>query len=137
VSFPGAHTTPRLRVAVAVLAAVWMAATTAQSALPWADTAVSHHPHAFASSHDSGSALLSDHPHLGVGSVPSPPDLLTAVLPTRAGTGVAALGLAAALIAVAALGFRAFIAPVRGPPIGISSPATGQHILTRFCIARR
>ncbi|MFZ0834884.1 MAG: hypothetical protein WAM92_17785 [Mycobacterium sp.] len=114
-----------------------MLAITADSALPWVDVTVSHHPHAFATSHDTGSAVLSDHPHLGASPVPAPREMLTAVLPPRPGTALAALGLAAALIAGVLLGVGTFTPTMRGPPMGIASLATGQHIVTRFCIARR
>jgi hypothetical protein len=133
----GARTTSRLCAVVALLTAAWMLAITAEAALPWADATAQHHPHAFATSHDSGSAVLADHPHLGASTVPAPPELLTAVLPPRAGTALAALGLVAALVAGAALFVQVFMPGMRGPPRGLAALSRGQHIVTRYCIARR
>lgn len=128
---------PRLCAAVALLAAVWMFAIAAEAALPRADAAMPHHPHAFATSHDNAAIVQSDHPHLGTTSVPAPPEMVTAVLPPRAGTALATVALIAALIAGAALFVHLFVPTVRGPPRALAALLTGQQVVTRFCISRR
>lgn len=132
-----ARTTPRLFVAVAWLAAVWMFAMAAETALPSADAAMPHHPHEFAISLGNAAAIQADHPHVGATSVPTPPDMLTAVLPSRIGTALAAVGLVAAVAAGAGLFVRLFSPAVRGPPTALGVLITGQQTVTRLCISRR
>jgi hypothetical protein len=110
---------------------------TADAALSGVDATASHHPHAIAISHDGGSAVLSDHPHMGASSAPAAPEMLTAALPPRVGTALAAVGMITAFVAAAALFTHAVPPAMRGPPRALAALPTGQDVVTRFCIARR
>lgn len=123
--------------AAALVAAVWMLTIMADSGLPWMDAAAPHHPHTVTTPHNGGSAVLLDHhPHLGAGSIPAAPHLITAALPPRAATALAALGLMAALAATTALLAPVVLPAMRGPPWVLAALLTGQQVLTRHCIAR-
>ena len=55
----------------------------------------------------------------------------------RATVALMALGLLAAMVAVAVFYRGAPLALIRGPPRGVGEVLTGRVLLTRLCIARR
>lgn len=127
----------RLHAAVAVMTAVWMLALITDGGPAHTQTITPHHPHVTATSHDAQPAVVSDHPHIGRGTAPTPREVFTAALPPRTVTTLIATGLMAAFVAATALMTRAVMAAVRGPPRPFASSLTGREVITGLCIARR
>ncbi|WP_186273488.1 hypothetical protein [Mycobacterium kubicae] len=137
----GATATPRLRVVVAVMAAVWLAGWLlvigAHHATGHSDSPVQPAQVSLMSSHG-GFAATMDLPHFDKGSSAHPERLMTAVMP-RSATALDALVVLGVVAAVAVGGWLAGLGvPAgRGPPRGPAVFLTGQDVLTRFCLSRR
>ena len=134
---------PRLRSAAAVAAiaaAVVMWVLVMGGHVGPRSEAVAPHPaHATVTSLGSKYTINVAHAHLVDGDAlgAHPEAFAAAVLPDSPAGAVAALGLAVAVVAVAALLAHYVVPAGRGPPRGLAAALTGQDLLTRFSVSRR
>ena len=126
-----------MRSVIALAAAAWLLAVGAELALPYLTTPAAHHPHYVSSSTSGHSAEVVDHAHIQDGDKPASHEAFVAAILPRVTTGLAALGVIAALAALVSSFAHLVLPTMRGPPRRIATTLTGQHLVTRFCIARR
>lgn len=130
----------------------WLVSVVVVGAVVWALAAVgahgwllsTHHrgfhpSHPLLSSLGAEFAVNADHAHVVDGSTHShhPEVFASAVLPQRAATALVALAVVVAALAVAGLLGTMVVPAGRGPPGAPARVVTGQHLLTRLCLARR
>ncbi|MGV7301732.1 putative copper homeostasis (lipo)protein LpqS [Mycobacterium kansasii] len=143
--FVGAAKLSRPQYVLAAAAALWMALwvvvigahNSAHGGLLHAATPTPHPPHVLVTSVGAEFTVTVDHPHAGKDSSTAHHEqFLTAVLP-RSASALAALGVLAAVIAVAGGSTQFRVLAGRGPPAPVGALVAGQDLLTRLCLSRR
>ncbi|ASL15694.1 MULTISPECIES: hypothetical protein [Mycobacterium] len=135
--------TPRLRYAVAVGAAAWLAMwgvlIGAHSILGHPQSSLGHPAHALVASLGGEFTVNVDHPHATKGSSGGHHEQFTTAVLPRSGAALATLAVLGAVLAVALTAgpARFAVRAGRGPPRTPAFALTGQDVLTRFCLSRR
>ncbi|MCV7121734.1 hypothetical protein AWC15_11880 [Mycobacterium lacus] len=127
-----------MRSPMITLALAWVGvAIFAQCWLPQPHAHTVHPDHPLVTSLGAEFAVSSDHAHLSDNSTPACPEqFATAVLPRPVDPLFASFTVAVAAGLVGVLTY--LVVPAgRGPPAGVVVARPGQHLLTRFCLARR
>ena len=138
----GAGSSVRLRAAVAIAAAVWLALGALGCGLVHFAPLAFGPPHAFVASADGGSGtggpgMQADHASLYRGLAAKCSKVFGAMPVPGPVTALVELSLAVAVVAVAGSRDKLVVPVGRAPPRAAAIAFTGRDLLTRFCIARR
>ncbi|MEE3754845.1 MULTISPECIES: hypothetical protein [Mycobacterium] len=132
----------RLRVVVAIAAAVWLVLGALGCGLVHFAPLAFDPPHAFVTAPGGGSGpgasdIQAQHASLYRGLVAKCSKVFGAMPVSGPVTALVELGLAVAVVAVAGSRIKLVVPVGRAPPRAAAIAFNGQDLLTRFCIARR